>query len=298
MGRSVLLRLERGRPLTAFSPLWAGLAGLLASGAMGWNTHTLVTSVLFLLLVEPLMGGLWNLALTAAPAPQPAAPEGDDSGSGDESAFALPYTRHGSAAHRLLSIFSPGAGERYWPLAAFAISLAFALAVASVLGLTLPLLLAAIVVLALRKHWQTGAVALALGAVYSFLLPWLMGVAALGQLTAGGTSMYRPVLLLALLSTVAYAACLALSGGSRLPALLVLDATQVAVFGLLAVQQENAAFWLAGACLIGQMAAHPAFLAGATGASYVRRAALYLALVILVAALALAPALAPLLAGM
>ncbi len=294
MGRSVLLRLERGQPLTAFSPLWAGLAGLLASGALDWTTHTLVTSILLLLLVEPLMGGLWDLALTPTPAPEPDAAEADKNGSADEAGFALPYIQPASAAHRLLSALSAGAGSRVGgsPLVAFAISLALALAVASLLGLALPFLLAALIVLLLRKHWQTGAVALGLGAAYSFLLPWLMGMAALGQMSAGGLLLYRPVLLLALLSTVAYAACLALTSGSRLPALLVLDATQIVVFGLLIMRQEYAALWLAGAGLIGQMAAHPAFLAGGSGGSYVRRAALYLALAILVAAVALAPSLA------
>ena len=65
LGRALLLRFDAGQPLTALSPAWAALCGLLVSGSMHLDARTLVLSVLLLLLVEPVMGGLWELVVNA-----------------------------------------------------------------------------------------------------------------------------------------------------------------------------------------------------------------------------------------
>src|SRR5665647_463306 len=63
LGRSLLLRFDAGQPLTALSPAWAALCGLFVSGAIRPDARTLVLSVLLLLLVEPMMGSLWEFVV-------------------------------------------------------------------------------------------------------------------------------------------------------------------------------------------------------------------------------------------
>jgi hypothetical protein len=299
LGRTMLLRLDAGRPLTALSPAWAALCGLLVSSGLRLDERTVVLSVLLLLLVEPLMGGLWELV--ANPSPALPAGVGEDAltpapatgGDGVESI--LPYAQRGSAGHRVLSALARvGARwrEQGWQAFAFVINLAFALAVASVLGLALAGIAAAVAVLCARWIWRNNPLAAVWQAVYDLLLPWLMGMAALGQIAEHGLAPHGSGLLLAGIYTVAYLACLALANGVRLPALLALDATQAAVLGILLARQETAAVWLFGLCLVGQLAAHPGLLVGGKATDFLRRAAVYIVLGMIVASIALAPMLA------
>jgi len=306
LGRAILLRLESGRPLTILSPAWAGLCGLLVSGGLAWNLHTLVIVVLLLLLVEPLMGGLWEQAITAyRPTASPvsvaeihemsaiAEPAVDDPPGQTDTLLALPFARAGSPGDRLLRALAVIVTElqaQRWERTAFLLNLLFALAVASVLG-SATLLLAAVILLAARLHWPTGLPALMAEAGYAMLLPWLMGMAALGHVAGRDLTAYRPALLLMLTCTIAYVACLMLARGAGRPALAILDATQVAVLLYLLIRHETPAVWLVGMCLVGQWAMHADFLHGGSGPDYLRRAAVYIALGMIAAALALAPAL-------
>ncbi len=308
LGRAMLLRLETGQPITALSPAWAGVCGLLASGSATATGQTLALLVLLLLLVEPLMGGLWDLAV-GAPASNrsataaegevmPALPETQDRSPETVAPpiwQLLPYARRGSAGDRMMSWLAGGVAawrQNRWSVVAFAFNLAFALAVASVLGYAVLGVAAAVPALALRVRWRSGPLAVVLSAIYDMLLPWLMGLSVLGGVVEHGLEPFAPVLALAGLYTIAYAACLAIAGGARLPALMALDAAQLAVVALLAARQETLAIWLVGLALIGQLPGHAAFVRGQAGTDYLRRAAVYIILGMVAAAVALAPALA------
>lgn len=314
LGRALLLRLDAGQPLTALSPAWAALCGLLASGAMRPNVYTLDVTILLLLLVEPLMGGLWALALT--PSKRPAPPTGSPVGSEQDVALPpanelpvaamlddkvhaepsrvrrlLPFAQAGSAAGRLISGASAVAGgwqRRGWVIVAFLVTLAFALALSAVFGLAMAGVIAAVVVLALRTRLQTGILAWILQAIYDLLLPWLMGMVALEILARQSLAPYGPPLAAALLFTLAYMACLAMVQNHRLPALIVLDAAQLAVLGLLLVQKETLGVWIVGLSLVAQLVFHPWFVKGGDGPGYVRRVAPYIILSMVAAAVALA----------
>jgi hypothetical protein len=118
-----------------------------------------------------------------------------------------------------------------------------------------------------------------------------MGMVALGQVAEMGLSVYRFGLALAALYALAYVACLTLADDGQKTALLVLDGVQLAVLALLLNQQQTLAVWLFGLCLVGQLAAHPGILSGGRGSAYLRRAAPYIVVGMLVAAVALAPTL-------
>jgi len=302
LGRAVLLRLDAGHPLTALAPAWAGLCGLLSSGGMQLNQRTLVLSVFVLLLVEPLLGGLWDLLVaarqeTSAHGGSAALPADGASGSlpaAPAATVILPFGRPDSPASRLLSVFTGGGrslGASGWPAIAVLLTLAFALAVASLLGPAPAGVAAALALLLARRVWSTGHPSRLVQALYDMTLPWLIGLAALGTLAEHGLAPYRDVFVILALYSVAYAACLGLAQGVRLPALLALDAAQVAVLALLLARHETLAVWLLGLGLIGQLAAHPALLGGGSGVAYVRRSGVYVVMGMLAAAVALTPAL-------
>ena len=307
LGRAVLLRFDAGHPLTALAPAWAGLCGLLASGGMQLDQRTLVLSALVLLLVEPLLGGLWHLLVPAHGA-NAAAGNGvtlpnvpveplltEPTALPANPVVVLPFGRPESPASRLLSALAVSArslGTAGWPAVSTLLGLCFALAVASLLGPAPAFVALAVVLIIMRRLWQTGHPARILQALYDLALPWLIGLAALGMVAEHGTAPYREVFALVALYTIAYAACLALADGIRLPALLALDAAQLAVLGLLLARQETLAVWLFGLCLIGQLTAHPGLLGGGSAHSFLRRASPYIVAGMIAAAIALTPALA------
>lgn len=304
LGRAVLLRFDAGHPLTALAPAWAGLCGLLSSGGMHLDQRTIVLTALVVLLVEPLLGGLWDLAV-AAPRQQALRQAAHVSGAtGDAVAGlsslvdaqppVLPFGRPDSPASRLLSVLSGGGrglSTTGWPVVAFLLTLGFALAIASLLGPAPVGVAVAVLLLLVRRRWQTGSLSRLVQALYDLALPWLIGMAALGMLAEHGLAPYRDVFVLVALYAVAYASCLALAERTRLPALLALDAVQIAALALLLVRHETLAVWLLGLALIGQLAGHPALLAGGSGAAYLRRSGIYIVAGMLAAAIALTPAL-------
>lgn len=285
LGRALLLRLEDARPLSALSPAWAGLGGLLASGSLQPDMQTTVAVVLVVLLVEPVMGGLWRLARDIQ--------AGDEPASGGESLPApvhLPYGRAGSAGERLAGWIArqPAAWRRGDGRAAL-VSVALALGIASVLGQAALVILAALAVLALRRRWPSGLPAVALASAYDMLLPWLVGLLALGGVTAQNVRVFAPVLAVAFVYTLVYAGCLALARGRGRGALVVVAAGQATILALLLARHETIAVWLLGLALIGQMTHHATFLREGDGAGCVKRSAVYIAFGMLAAAAALAP---------
>jgi len=297
------VRFAAARPLTALAPAWAGLAGLLASGGLQMDLQTVVRSTFVLLLVEPLLGGLWQ---ELAPAPRtgggavhsaPDAPEaanpskGDPPAVSDHAVVVLPFGRPESPASRLIGALAAGRRTMQttgWPILLQTI---FAVGVASLLGPAPVAVAAALVLLLARRRWQTGVRAYILHALYDMTLPWLIGLAALGMVAQHGAAPYRDVLALVALSTIVYGACLALAAGQRLPALLVFDAAQAAILALLLVRHETLAVWLVGMCLVSQLTAHPELLAGGDARSFLRRATPFVVAGMLAAAMALSPTL-------
>jgi hypothetical protein len=235
--------------------------------------------------------------LVANPGPtHPRAGDGDAhdiAAPGSETGI-LPYARPGSAAHRLMSVLAglaSGEQQIVLPPLAFVVNLVFALAVATVLGQVILGMLAAFFVLVARLRLRSGTPAIFLQAVYDLLLPWLMGMVVLRETTDNGLAPHSSFLLVALY-TLVYVACLALSSGARLPALLLLDAVQASVLWMLLARQETVAVWIVGLCLVGQLSAHPGLLAGGDGKDYLRRASVYIVIGMIVAAIAFSPALA------
>ncbi len=286
------MRFDAGQPLTALSPAWAALCGLFVSGAMRLDVRTLVLSVLLLLLVEPMMGGLWELVVNA----NAAADQQDvaDAEHVTPPLWTFPYMRTGSAGHRL-STAAAGLVTRWrlrgWDTVACVVTFVFALALGSILGQAVLGVVAAVLVLAARLRWQTGMAARLLQTVYDLLLPWLMGMVALGQIAEQGAPFYRWGFVLTALYALAYVACLLLADEGQTSALFVLDGAQLVVLALLLSRQQTLAVWLFGLCLVGQLAAHPNLIAGGRGAAYLRRSAPYIMVGMLVAAIALSPTL-------
>ena len=299
LGRALLLRFDAGQPLTALSPAWAALCGLLFSGGMHLDARTLVLSVLLLLLVEPVMGGLWQLVVnTDAVANQPAQMVVAE----PELALALPYTRPGSAGYQLAAGITRVLmlwRRHGWDTVAALVTLVFALALGSVLGQALLGVASAVLILLARLHWRTGMMQRVLQTTYDLALPWLMGMVALGQIAEQGQPMDRWGLALAAIYALAYVACTTLADDNQRPALLVLDGAQLVVLALLLNRQQTLAIWLFGLCMVGQLAAHPDLLAGGRGSAYLRRTAPYIVVGMLTAAIALASTvLAPTLSGL
>lgn len=292
LGRALLLRFDAGQPLTALSPAWAALCGLLVSGAMRLDARTLVLSVLLLLLVEPMMGGLWELVVNTS-----AVTDRQEVTGGERETpplWTFPYMRAGSAGHRLATAAANLVTrwrQRGWDTVACVVTFVFALALGSILGQAVLGVVAAVLALAARLRWQTGMAARLSQTVYDLLLPWLMGMVALGQIAEQGARFYRWGFVLTVLYALAYVACLTLADESETAAVLVLDGAQLAVLALLLNRQQTLAVWLFGLCLVGQLAAHPELLAGGRGAAYLRRSAPYIVVGMLVAAIALAPTL-------
>jgi hypothetical protein len=294
LGRAVILRLDAGRPLTALSPTWAALAGLLVAGGLRLDQQTLMSGALLWLLVEPLLGGLWQLVSEYAPAGSAAiAQPGFGLEDTTPDAALLPFGRRGSLGQRLASGLRDTIGgwqEQGWPVVSFLLSIAIAVAIASTLGAVMGGVAAAMGILAIRLRWRSGALAAVLQAAYDMAIPWLMGMVVLGRVAEYGWRAYDNGLILAALYTLAYLAALALAHGARLPGVLALDAAQAAVLAIMLSRQEILAVWLFGLCLVGQLAAHPALLAGGTGAAYLRRCSAYVVVGMLIAAAVLSPA--------
>jgi hypothetical protein len=258
---------------------------------MKLDVFTLDVTILLFLLVEPIMGGLWALALTPS-SPSPAQDEPPPDALDKPSlARALPLLKAGSAADRViggLGVLAAGWQRRGWVVVAFLITLAFALALGAVFGVAIAGVGAAVVVLALRTRLRAGMVAWGLQAIYDVLLPWLMGMVALELAADRGLAVYAPPVAAAALFAVVYLACLALLANQGWPALVVLDGAQLAVLGLLLYQKETLGVWIVGLSLVAQLVVHPWFIKGGDGTGYVRRVAPYIILAMLAAAIALA----------
>lgn len=297
LGRSILLRVDVGRSLVAMGPAWGGVCGLLSSGGLALDGRSLLAFVLLLLLAEPLMGGLWTLALESWPSLV-----WSRSRRRPLRLPALPYGQPGALAPRLLRWLESTVGgwQAAWPeasqvLLSFVFTLTFYLAIAAVLGVpALLVALAGLAVLILRTRFRAGLPARFLAGLYDLAVPWLLGMAALGRLAPGSLGVYRLALVAVAVYVLVYTAAQALlplpSAAPRfVPALLVLDLAQIALLALLVARFQVWAAWLLGLGVIGQLAMHRALLQGGAGSDYVRRIAPYVLLGMVATAMAVAP---------
>lgn len=211
-GRRFALELRPTRPLTWIGPLSAALAGLIGSGGLAWSGSTLLNAALVLLLADPILGAwraLWVQTDWLAPLRI-------KTGEVPPDRQLVPYAEQGSPAARMshwwagrvMFVSRALIPELYPTLSALVVAGLLALAVSVVLG---PVVIAITIA------------ALALGPIEAELGPekgawpraleeigaaWLLGHAALALPTG-------PVLLLALMMSVAYRGLLAFQTQTR-----------------------------------------------------------------------------------
>ena len=273
------LEVQLGRPLTWLSPAWAALCGAVASGRLALSGQAALTMLLTLLLADATWGFLWKLA---AEREWPA----DNCPSRAEVRLAAPpYTVPGSPSQRAfqrLGEFLAWWRESFWPRhgSALLIVLPLTAALAAILGRRMIILTSAalaIVALAFLLR-RRGAPPLALQAILGMGLAWLAGHVAFGPLG-------WPSLLLAILYTGTYRACLALAEGKR--PFILLNGSQGAVVALLVALGQPIAAGLVGLSLLPQMLLQPYLRRGGMEAWYLRRTHVFLMGGMMAAALAI-----------
>lgn len=184
-GHTLTFTLSRSGAWLSLGPGWAAIAGALSTGYADFNLMLLLRLVSLWLLVDPVLGTLWELSarqklwhkVRQAQLP-PAPAEG----------FYLPYAQPGTLAGRLVlqgRRYQLWWREIYWPqfgeqVVAFGLGLILALIIAVFLGpaiFGLVVLALGLIILtgqnppglkvAAGRRWQSAA---------QFLLPWLMGL--------------------------------------------------------------------------------------------------------------------------
>lgn len=183
-GHTISFTLSLARPWLSLGPGWAALAGALSTGHREASLVTLLQLVSLWLLVDPLLGTLWDQLVqqglwrrvAQAQLPPPAL-----------SGFSLPYAQSGSLAGRLVILlrrYQVWWQERYWPergddFVAAGLSLILALLLSLFLGSTIFWL----TVLSIGLIFWAGQRPADLSApdggrwptLIQFFLPWLMG---------------------------------------------------------------------------------------------------------------------------
>lgn len=277
-----LIRLQvlPGSLLSWFGPAWATLAGALASGRLSPDGPSLIFLLLAVFLTDALMGGLWTaIASTDWGAPWRPLPDGERGKAMAVSLPSLPHTAHGSPAHRLGEWLAGGLG--HWRAVAWPqLSLPFlrvgffaviALAVATVMGIEVALLIVAGLALAMLRaiwaHYWRGDYR-SLAALYHFGLAWLVGYAALGGLQSGVARADGVALLLAAAYTLTYYGYLGLSSSKW--GLLALDGGQILAVVLLIAAYRPWQAGLVGLLLVAQALWQPKLWRDGDGEAYLR----------------------------
>lgn len=251
--RWIDLRLWPSRPLAGGGALWAGLCGLVASGALALDAGIAMTAGFALFLAGPMWGAVWRAVAVADWFTPFAAYEGTPPAPW---VTLLPYTEPDSPAGRLAA----GLGrarvwwrERFWPeyraeASALFVALPLSLGVALVVGrpaVILTVLVWALATLAQLVDRGAGEPPLALQAAVEGALPWLLGHAALGDLTG-------PSVAAAIAFGVVYGASLMLAEGQR-QWLLGLIGGQIAAIALLVFQGHFGVAVVAALLLLPQL---------------------------------------------
>lgn len=183
-GYSLNLRLSPARPLFSLGPGWAALAGVLAGGGFEWRAAALLPLLALWLLVDPLLGSLWDVVVTQQLWRQLTRAELPPS---PRRGFVLPYAQPGSAAGRFsvwLRRYRLWWQNSYWPQSGGSVLTALLSGgLALLLGTLLDSSIFWLVVLALAFTLLAGVIQPGLetagggrlASVVQFLLPWGMG---------------------------------------------------------------------------------------------------------------------------
>ncbi len=300
MAHWIELRIEPAPRLTAFGPGWAAICGAIASGGLAWSIDKLSALVLGVVLVDPLLQGVWTAleALADAIARRSGLQPGDRPGQPTS-------TEHGQPAARLPYVM---AWDRWrktiWPvLLALIVGPPLVAAIALRLGHSAPLLVAASAVLVLvalalsgpdTAFWRLTRAAVEVG------LGWAMGYSAVAvvgwappadasvlEAIAAWWSFYAAPTTVGALFVLSHAAWLALPVGASPWRIRALNAGQAGVaVALVVFRQPVAAAGVAFAAL-GQALFQPWI--GALGPVwYVQRTQWLLMAAMLIAALGIA----------
>ena len=283
--RWIDLRLWPGRPLAGGGPLWAALCGLIASGGLKFDASVALTAGFALFLAGPLWGTVWQavagtewFASFSASGWVMSAPW----------VTLLPYTMPRSPAGRLadrLGRVRVWWRERIWPrhgtsVAELAIALPLSLGVAWIMGrpaLVLTVAVWALATLALLVSRGAGRPPTQLQAIVEGGLTWLLGHAALSELT-------WPSVLLAAAFALSYGASLVLAAGRHRP-LDWLNGGQGAAIILLVVEGQPLPAALAVLLLLSQLYLQAYLHRDGDARWYLRRAQPFVMAVMLLAAL-------------
>jgi len=184
-GHSLKVTLALARPWLRLGPGWAALAGALSTGQFAFDLSLIVQLVSLWLLVDPLLGMLWDLSVgrdlwrkVAKAQLGPAASTG----------FSLPYVQADSVAGRfvlLMRRYQVWWRESYWPengqaVTSFWLGTLLALLIALFLSITtfwLVLLTIALIILAGQLSRESSSPQGGrLQSVVQLLLPWCMGI--------------------------------------------------------------------------------------------------------------------------
>jgi len=272
VGRWMSFRVRLARPLVWPRAAWAALCGALASGALGLGGPQLLPLVLVLVLVEPVWGTLWELALDTDWAIQGDEPVSDDG----RTVGALPYTVPGSPSYHLARRLSQGWSRwqtTLWPRTGSAVmglcgAAILTMALAVVLGWPVVAVSAAALLCVTLAFLSTrGKARLWLWpkAVVDVGLAWLAGHLALNSLT------WPSVALAVLYTSVCLARLIFATSREQNPRLGLSNALQAAVVVLLVALRRPVLAGAVGLLLVPQWLMQPLIKHGATRRSYLRR---------------------------
>lgn len=235
----------------SFGPGWAALAGVLSAGTLDFSFTNVLQLLALWLLVDPLLGSLWDLAVhqriwnILRPAVLPSSPR---------HGFYLPYAQPDSlAGYGIVWLRRYGRWwqERYWPEQGHGcLTFILGAGLALLIGFSLNWTLFQLVLLALGLSVLAGQIPSELSASYGGrlqsvvqgLLPWIMGIVLWSNLTVLG-------LLLALCYWISYLGGLRMLGQHQRAEWLFWLGQVTAMVLLLALRQ------LPGAALLGVLLA-------------------------------------------
>ncbi|MEM7344581.1 MAG: hypothetical protein AAF485_10085 [Chloroflexota bacterium] len=196
-GHTVTLQFSLAQSWLRLGPVWAVIAGALATGSLGWRVEDIVRLVTVWILVDPLLGTIWSLWVDqqsdeASTAPLQPAPS--------QQGFMLPYTQPGSRAERFVlgvRSYQDEWQSGYWPVSrerwvTLGVPIFLALLIAFFLHpiiFWLTLLGIGCIFISGISSVSTNALSVHkawLQATVQFLLPWGIGTLAWGSLTSLG----------------------------------------------------------------------------------------------------------------
>lgn len=184
-GHSLKISLTPARPWLRLGPGWAMVAGALSTGQLAFDLSSIIQLVSLWLLVDPLLGMLWDQAVEQGLWRKLATAQ---LGPASTTGFSLPYVQPDSVAGRwvlLVRRYQVWWRKKYWPengqtVISFWLGALLALLIARFLSPTLfwlTLLAIALIIVAGQLSRQlSGPQGGRLQSLVQWLLPWCMGI--------------------------------------------------------------------------------------------------------------------------